>query len=110
MGIIIETGIWLMKNRIEYKKLLLIHQIITSDDNRLIRKIIEDQDNSYYHNWYTSVKRIAEKYILNVNMNELQNHSKNDWKVKVKVAMEVKIKEEIKEKRKNMTKLRNVIR
>ena len=110
LGIIFETGIWLMKNRIEYKKLLLIHQIITSDDNRLIRKIIEDQDNSYYHNWYTSVKRIAEKYILNVNMNELQNHSKNDWKVKVKVAMEVKIKEEIKEKSKSMTKLRNVIR
>ena len=36
-GLRAETGVWPVMNRIEYKKIMLFHNIVTSEDNRLIK-------------------------------------------------------------------------
>ena len=41
--IIIETGLWTFKQRLQYTTLMLFHEIMNSDDNRISKQIIENQ-------------------------------------------------------------------
>ena len=41
--LVMETGIWQAKERIEYSTLMLIHGIINSNKERVSRKIILEQ-------------------------------------------------------------------
>ena len=47
-GLIMESGIWPIMNEIEKKKLLLYHNIIKSDEKRLINNIIKEQIKEQY--------------------------------------------------------------
>ena len=82
--ILMETGIWPVEYQIQYKKLLLLHQIMNSDDNRLIKKVLQDQKKNEYNNWYNFTKEIANKYKINIAETNLQQTSKNAWKEKMK--------------------------
>ena len=66
-----ETGWLTMEARLAYKKLMLFHHIMHSDNSRTIKRIVyvqieEDRRNT----WYGSVKRLIEKYELQLNVNE----------------------------------------
>ena len=66
-GIIAETGIWPVKNKIEYKKIMLFHNIITSSEKRLVKEIVEDQIRKPYSGcWVESITEICKKYDLNL--------------------------------------------
>ena len=47
-GILMETRIWHVEQRIEYPPLMLYHNIKNSDEKRKIKKIIEDQEKKNY--------------------------------------------------------------
>ena len=62
-GLIAETGIWPIQNRIEYKKVMAYQNVIQSDDKRLIKEIVEDQlEKPYGKCWTKSIQIICEKY------------------------------------------------
>ena len=43
-GLLAELGIWIIGKQIEYKKImLLLHNILTSNDDRLLKEIVKDQ-------------------------------------------------------------------
>ena len=42
-GLLAELGIWTIEKQIEYKKNMLLHNILTSNGDRLIKEIVEDQ-------------------------------------------------------------------
>ena len=42
-GLLMETGIWPAKERIEYSTLMIIHSIINSNKERISQKIILEQ-------------------------------------------------------------------
>ncbi len=42
-GLIAETGIWPLMQTISYKKFMLLHKIINSEQQRMALKIIENQ-------------------------------------------------------------------
>ena len=43
-GILMETRIWHVEQRIEYAPLMLYHNIKNSDEKRKIKKMLEDQE------------------------------------------------------------------
>ena len=70
-GLLMETGWLTMEARLAYKKLMLFHHIMHSDNSRTIKRIVyvqieEDRRNT----WYDSVKRLIERYELQLNVKE----------------------------------------
>ena len=43
IGLIIETGVWPAEQRINYSSLMLYHNIVSSNKNRLVKQIILEQ-------------------------------------------------------------------
>ena len=65
-GLLIETGIWQAKERIEYSTLMLIHSIINSNKERISQKIILEQRKKGMSNTlYERAKEIGESIGIN---------------------------------------------
>ena len=48
--ILFETGIWPIIGRIEYSTMMLFHSVMNSDDERISKKIIEQQQTEKLNN------------------------------------------------------------
>ena len=104
-GILAETGIWPVRSRIEYKKLMLFQNIIQSDDKRLIKEIIEDQLKAPYGEcWAKSIIEISNKYEIGIE--EIRSWSKAALKKEIKQKIKEAMVEEVENKKKDMKKLR----
>ena len=88
-GLLMETGIWPEKERIEYSTLMLIHSIISSNKERISQKIIlEQRKKGIINTLYEIAKEVGESIRMNIDQAE---------KIK-KINMEKKVKTKIKEK------------
>ena len=104
-GIIAESGIWPVKYKIEYKKVMLFQNIIQSDEKRLIKEIVEDQIRDPYGKcWVKGIIEICSKY--NISIQEVRNMSKMALKKEIKIRINDCVEKEIEEKKKVMKKLR----
>ena len=43
IGILMETGIWPIKEKIEYQTLMLYHNLINSDEERVAKLLVREQ-------------------------------------------------------------------
>ena len=78
-----------MRARLEYKKLMLYHNIINSDERRIIKKLLEiQQKEDRETTWHGNLMKIVKKYGIELHPT---NSSKSQWKkhVKTKIAEEV---------------------
>ena len=95
-----------MEARLDYKKLMLYHNIIHSDDKRVIKKIIEAQaKRNREGTWYNSVQKIITKYEIELSVKE---SAKSKWKREVKNKIRGRTERVIKEKCATQTKTRTV--
>ena len=96
-GLLFETGIWRIAEMILYMKLMLIHNIMHSSPERLIRRMIEEQDRLQYQGcWLQELRREAEKREIIVDLNEIQQMSKPKYKKAMKQQIEKKMIEDMK--------------
>ena len=79
LGIFAETGIWPVLQLLEYKQLLLLHNIINTQQERLITEIVKEQINNPYEGcWMENVNKTLQKYEINKIKTALNNKiSKN---------------------------------
>ena len=47
VGLLMETGMWTMEARIHYKKLMLCHNIKNSENDRVIKQILREQEKEH---------------------------------------------------------------
>ena len=107
LGIIAETGIWPYKHVIVYKKLMYLHHLIHSDNQRITRKLLINQSiQTNKKNWYNELKTKANKMKIEIEVNKIENETKSEWKKKIKEKIEVYINKEIQEAANLQTKLR----
>ena len=67
IGILYETGIWPIKERIEYSRMMLFHSIMNSNDERISKKIIEQQRKEKLKNtMHERVKGISKELEINI--------------------------------------------
>ena len=109
LGILMETGVWPITYVIDYKKIVLLHQIMNSNDGRLLKRIILEQSKQVYANWYNSVKTLCESYGIDISYENLLNHSKKKWKTYVKKIINGKVTEYLQQLCNRMKKLRHVV-
>ena len=65
---------------------MLYHLLITSDEERIARKILVQQIKNKYSNcWYEEIQVILNKLELNITQSQLEELSKIKWKKMVKI-------------------------
>ena len=107
LPLLLETGMWTMEGRIGYRKLMLFHNIMNSDDERLIKNIVHEQIRHLRRGtWYHSITVLIEKYRIELSHEEL----KSTWKKHVKERISKVVEEEIREGCEQSSKGRTVAR
>ena len=63
MAMLMETGILTMEAKMNYKWLMIYHNILKSDEKRLVKKVIEQQIlQEREGTWYSGVKEVIVKF------------------------------------------------
>ena len=67
IGLLNELGMWRMEERLMYRKMMLYHNIINSSEDRLSKRIIEDQEQSEEEGtFYDEVKMYFNKVKIDI--------------------------------------------
>ena len=107
IGLTIETGVWPAEQRINYRSLMLYHNIINSSNDRLVKQIVQEQRAQNHQNtFYGKVRTIAEE--LNIKLEAVATKKKSEWKRTIKDKVQNKIQERVEREMENKTKLRTV--
>ena len=108
-GILWETGVWPIKEQIIYKKLMLYHNILKSDEERILRQVILEQE---YHPikgcWVENLKEESRWYQIEVKKERVELKSKATWKKEVKEKIILKTAEKMGQE--NTTKMRSIVK
>lgn len=105
-GILKETGIWTVQAQVNYQGFMLYQNIITSNEERLARKIVEEQKRKDDQSgWYGEINNLAKEYKINIE--SANKMKKQEWKKHVKEKIWIRIQEQSREKERGMTKLRH---
>ena len=96
-GLISEVGIWPVRYQVDYQKLMLLQNMITSDDQRIGKEIIiEQQKEREEKSWYGEMERTTEYYKINIDA--VEDMTKEQWKKMVKEKIQKKAIETMREK------------
>jgi len=104
-----EIGLWTIENYMNYKKLLLFHNLHHSPKERIAKRILDEQiENEVEKCWYSELLDITKIYEIEIEQaNEL---SKDQWRKYVTLAIERKSERELKEEGKKSRFVNNVKR
>ena len=106
MGILMETGMWTMEARVAYRKLMLLHNLKHSDDERVTKQIVRVQEEEEREGtWISGVQRLIKKYEIK---KDVMKVLKSEWKKEVKENIHKKVEEEIRSQCKSMSKTRTI--
>ena len=82
-GLLIETGMWPMKQRVECRKLMWLKEIMEKDEESVVRKLIVEQKELEIENgWYAEMKKLGHEYGIEVE--GVDEMTKSGWKRMVK--------------------------
>ena len=107
IGLITETGVWPVEQRINFRSLMLYYNIINSSKDRLVKQIVQEQRAQNHQNtFYGKVRTIAEE--LNIKLGAAVTMKKSEWKRTIKDKVQHKIQETVEKEMENKNKLRTV--
>ena len=105
LGLLSELGIWKVEDRVKYRRIMLMQNILKSDNRRLCKRIALDQkENEEDDTLYQTTKESLEEHSIDIN--EIANMNKSKLKKMVKDKINKKTGMMIDKATKTMTKLR----
>jgi hypothetical protein len=103
VGILSELGIWPVEKLLTYKKIMLLHNIVTSNERRFLKEVVEQQiKNTWQGCWMEQTQEICDKYEISVELIRTlsKDQLSNMMKEKINKELEAYIKEEATKKTK----------
>ena len=98
-----------MASRIFYRKLMLFHNLIKSNEKRMAKKILIDQLEQQRNNcWYSELEEQMEKYKIFDEIEQIKCYKKSKWKKLVKDKIQQYVNKGYQRESKSMKKLRFV--
>ena len=86
---------------------MLYHNIVNSDDKRVIKGLVKEQERSgYKYCWYGNVKEDGKSIGVEVNEGMVKGKSKNKWKNEVKSKIRNAFEEEVARRKLESKKMR----
>ena len=81
-----------MSDELIYKQLMLLHNIMQSGDERIVRKlIIEQNDHPIPNCWLKCVKQRAKEVGIDANIFEISKKTKPAYKKEIKKSDSIKL-------------------
>ena len=106
-GLLKELGIWTVRMKVRYQKLMLFKQIIGSSAERTTRKIIiEQRENGTGNGFYWEVKQQGIE--IGVDIETAEGRKKSQWKKEIKTGIDEWMDKQLEGKKVTMKKLRHV--
>ena len=106
-GLLHELDIIPIKLHITYKRLMVYHNMINSDEERVARRIVKEQEKSGHEEcWFGNVKKEGAEIGIEVNEKAVLGKQKSKWKKQVKEKIRESFEKEIGIKKQNGKKLR----
>ena len=106
-GILYELDILPINLVLSYRKLMLYHSIMNSDDRRVIKDLLREQEKSQYKAcWYGNVREEGERLGVVVSEEVVVGILKSQWKKEVKQKIRVAYNRKLKEKKEESKKMR----
>ena len=106
-GLLYELDILPIKLLLTYRKLMLYHNFMNSDDRRVVKYLIKEQEKSGHKDcWYGNVRDEGESIGVLVCENEVVGKPKSKWKRMIKGKIKEAFEKEVEEKKKISKKLR----
>jgi hypothetical protein len=106
-GLLNELGIWPLEDLLNYKKFMLLQNLMNSDDSRVTKNLVNYQKKyEIESSWSVNLKEIGARYGIQMENDELLTN-KQAWKKHVKEQIHQNIIERSVEKIESMTKLRH---
>ena len=106
-GLLYELNVIPIKLHITYKRLMVYHNLMNSDDDRVAKQIIKEQEKDGYEEcWFGNVKREGKSIGIEVNEEAVLGKQKSVWKKQVKEKIRVAFEAEMAVKKQHGVKLR----
>ena len=106
-GMLHELGILPIMLSLTYQKLMLYHNLINSDDERVGKMVVEAQENSGLDKcWYDEVRKEAHEIGIGLKKEIVKGKMKSKWKKEVKDKIWAAVEKEMEIKKKESTKMR----
>ena len=106
-GICGETGIWPYKYVIVYKKLMFLHHIVNSTDERIAKRIVKRQEEMRNkQTWFSELHERVEPMNIDIDTIKLEGRKKSGWKAEVKEKIYRAIEKEFQRETNIKTKMR----
>ena len=106
-GMLHELGIAPIMLSLTYQKLMLYHNLINSDDERIAKKVVEAQENSGLDKcWYAEVREEALQIGISLKKELVKGKIKSKWKKEVKDKVWAAVEKEMESKKKESKKMR----
>ena len=87
--------------------MMLYHNILNSDDDRLVKRTVEYQEMSGHEKcWFGNLKKEGEELGIEVNEGKVKGVMKSNWKREVKKKIQMAVEKKISEKKTDSKKLR----
>ena len=95
-SIFLESGCVTLKYKIMSRRLNFLHYILNRPENDLVRKNFEVQSKyPVKGDWINTVKSDLEKLKINMNMEDIRNETKENFKEMVKIKVKEATLEEL---------------
>ncbi len=95
-----------MKERVAYKKFMILQQILNSKTERLCKKVIDAQKKMGYKQcWYSEIEEDAKRY--DIELNAVTKMKKSDWKKMIKIQLKKDIEKQTMKIEKTSSKMRH---
>ena len=106
-GVLYELDIMPIMVALTYKKLMFYHNIVNSDDNRIVKALVKEQEMSGNRDcWVGNIMEEARSLDIKVSEETVKGKPKSTWKKEVKSKIRVAVEKELEEKKKDYKKLR----
>ena len=106
-GLLHELNVIPIKLLITYKRLMVYHNLMNSDEERVAKHIVKEQEKSGYEEcWFGNVKREGESIGIEVNERAVLGKMKSQWKKQVKKKVRKAFEAELETKKQQERKLR----
>jgi hypothetical protein len=106
-GLLSELNILPIKLELSYRKMMLYHSIMNSDDRRIIKYLLREQEKSQHQFcWYGNVKEEGKRIGIEVTEKEVVGKRKSKWKKEVKRRIREAYDKELGMKKRDSKKMR----
>ena len=83
-----DLGEWTIKQILDYKRLMLLHNLMSSGRCRLARQVLVNQsDSGQLKNWYFEVEEAAREYDIDIKLVQIEKLKKSTWKALLKTKI-----------------------